>query len=80
MKPKQRGWKEGVLTKDLMSYGRARYGTGVPEHKTGDTVRYKKFKRLPDEDGRVYGSKYEYHYVDLDNMKLVRSDKLWVEQ
>ena len=69
-KPKIRGWKEGVITKDLTSMG----GT---VHKKGSIVRYKKFKSVDDD---VLVSKYQYHYLDQSNHNLVRSHELLVDE
>ncbi len=70
MKPKIRGWKEGILTEDLRSVG----GT---THKKGAKVRYKKH-RTYDEDNFWTGG-YEYHYLDQDNYNLVRSGDLLIQ-
>lgn len=71
MRPKLRGWKEGVITKDLMSVG----GSG---HKKGDTVRYKRHKTLPDSDGFRL-TEYEWHYLNTDNYNLVRTIEVIIE-
>ncbi len=64
MKPKIRGYKEGEITQTLKSLG----GT---IHVKGSIVRYRRF-RNPQDDG------YEYHYLDQDNMNLIRDYKLLV--
>jgi hypothetical protein len=71
MSKKIRGYKEGVLSKNLTSVG----GGG---HKKGDTVRYKKFKGVRQNDGFLF-SDYEYHYLDTNNYNLVRTTKLLIE-
>lgn len=71
MTPKIRGYKEGIITKDLISVA----GTGF---KKGDTVRYKKMKVHKDKDGFLL-YEYEFHYLDLDNKNLVRSPELFIE-
>ena len=38
MKPKLKGWKEGVMTEDLIGFG--------CKHTKGSTVRYKRYKQL----------------------------------
>lgn len=70
IKPKIRGWKEGVITEDLMSVG----GT---VHRKGSIVRYKRCKTI--EDDRVLG-KYEWHYLDQSNFNLIRSHELLVDE
>ncbi len=71
MEPKIRGWKEGIITKDLKSVG----GAG---HKKGDTVRYRRFKTSPDTDGFRL-TYYEWHYVDVNNYNLVRCTEVIIE-
>ena len=71
MKPKIRGWKEGIITKTLKSVG----GTG---HLKGDTVRYRRFKAYADKDGFKH-SDHEWHYLDTDNYNLVRTTQLLIE-
>lgn len=71
MKPKMRGWKEGVLAKDLN-------GMGGHSHRKGHTVRYKVYKVYPDKDGYVFNEK-EYHVLDLDNYNLIRTGSLFIE-
>ncbi len=65
VKPKWRGWKEGVLTKTLRSVG----GTVLLE---GSIVRAKRRKAY-DEDGSWTGE-YEWHYIDQTNYNLIRGD------
>ena len=69
MRPKIRGWKEGVMSEDLVGFGHT--------HKKGDTVRYKKHRTI-DEDTSY--SKYEYHYIDLNNFNLIRTSKFLIEE
>lgn len=71
MEPKIRGWKEGIITKDLKS-------VGGPGHKEGDIVRYRRFKTYPDADGFKL-TDYEWHYVDTNNYNLVRCTELIIE-
>ena len=70
MKPKIRGWKEGVLKEDLNSMGSFSY-------KKGDTVRYKKCRTIGKD--KSY-SDYEYHYTDLNNFNLIRCSKFLIEE
>lgn len=70
-KQKLHGWKEGKLSKDLFTA----FGTSL---KKGQTVRYKKFKSVPDKDGFRF-SEYEYHYVDTDNQNLIRCTRLIID-
>jgi hypothetical protein len=69
MKPKIRGWKEGIIIEDLRSMG------GFI-HRKGSTVRYKRHKDY-DSDGYWTG-KYEWHYLDTENYNLIRSDELLI--
>lgn len=71
MKPKQRGWKEGIISEDLNAYG----GGG---HKKGSLVRYKRVKSQKDSDGFKL-TDYEWHYIDENNYNLVRTTKLIIE-
>lgn len=71
MKPKLRGWKEGVMKEDLRSAG------GGHVHKKGDKVRYKKMKSIGDD--RLV-SQYQWHYLDLNNYNLIRSHRLHIEE
>jgi len=71
MKPLMKGWKEGVITKDLVS-------VGGNIHKKGSIVRYKKY--LINDELKEYSShKYEWHYLDQDNSNLIRSSELLIE-
>lgn len=72
IKPKWRGWKEGVLMKDLQSYG----GTIL---KKGQIVRYKRHKEF-DTENSCWTGKYEWHYLDQSNYNLIRSNKLLVKE
>ena len=63
MKPKYRGWKEGILSQDIRSWG----GT---VHRKGDLIRYKR-KKAYGEDGYWTG-KFEWHYLNTDNYELIR--------
>jgi hypothetical protein len=73
MRPKQKGWKEGVLSKSIKSMG----GTLLLE---GQVVRYKRYKTLPD---RSHGgwklTDHEWHYTDTDNQNLIRMTELIIE-
>lgn len=71
IKPKLRGWKEGILTEDLRSVG----GT---VHRKGSIVRYKKHKCITEYD-KLLGD-YEYHYLDQTNYNLVGSHKLLIQE
>jgi len=73
MKPKIRGYKEGTIIQDLWSLG----GGG---HRKGDTVRYRLYNKEPDSDGRIYGKPREYHYLNLDNLGLVRTEELLIKE
>ena len=69
MKPKHRGWLEGIITQDLMTVG------GSSGHRAGDIVRYKRIKTIPDRDGFKL-TDYEWHYVDQNNFNLVRTTEI----
>lgn len=71
MKPKQHGWKEGIITKNLKSVG----GSG---HRKGDIVRYRRYKVYADKDGFKH-SDHEWHYIDTNNYNLVRTTQLLIE-
>ena len=71
MAKKIKGYKEGILTKNLNSVG----GSG---HKKGDVVRYKKMKTVRTKNDYVF-SDYEFHYLDVNNYNLVRCTKLFIE-
>lgn len=71
MKPKLRGWKEGIITRDLRS-------AGGGMHKKGSLVRYKRKKTIEDSDGFRL-TKYEWHYLDENNYNLIRSIELTIE-
>lgn len=71
MKPKQKGWKEGIISEDLKSLG------GIT-HKKGSLVRYKRVKTIKDKDGFKL-TDYEWHYIDENNYNLVRTNKLIIE-
>ncbi len=70
MKPKRRGWREGILTKDLQGLGKG--------YKKGDTVRFRRYKTLPSENGFRL-TEYEWHYVNTDNQNLIRTTELIIE-
>lgn len=71
MKEKIRGWKEGILTKTLTSVG------GGVKYVKGQTVRYKRHRAVRI-DGKRY-TDYEWYYTDLENMNLIRSLELVIE-
>jgi len=82
-KPKQRGWKEGILTEELRSGG----GT----HKKGAIVRYKRYKLFEKHDfwnskKKVFTDhwswkgKYEWYYLDQQNSNLIRSTRFLIEE
>ena len=72
IKPKRRGWKEGILKRDLRSVG----GSG---HKKGDIVRYKLYKVYNPETKRST-NKHEWHYVNQQNNTLVRTSEFLIEE
>ncbi len=72
MKPKIRGYKEGTMSEDLRSFNSI--------HKKGDAVRYRLLNKVPDEAGRIFGKRREYHYLDLNNMNLIRSERLLIKE
>ena len=72
IKPKRRGWKEGILKRDLRSVG----GSG---HKKGDTVRYKRYKVFNTET-KCSTNKYEWHYINQQNHELVRTSEFLIEE
>jgi hypothetical protein len=70
IKPKQKGWKEGVLTKDLINgYGE--------KFKKGQVIRYKRYKATGD-DRRL--GEYEWHYTDQSNRGLIRAHELYIKE
>ena len=71
MRPKIRGWNEGIISRDLYSVG----GSGF---KKGDVVRYRRFKTMLDEDGHKW-TEYEWYYVDTNNYNLVRTIEKIIE-
>ena len=73
MKPKLKGWKEGVMTEDLIGFG--------CKHTKGSTVRYKRYKQLCNPKRGVFrsGDGYELHYIDLNNYNLIRSTRFLIE-
>lgn len=77
MKPKIRGWKEGVLTKDILSYGDSLAGRKY-SHKKGSVVRYRRFK-VYDSETNTWTGKYEWHYLDQNNYNLVRMSELFIK-
>ena len=70
MKPKTRGWNEGIISEDLVGLGYT--------HKKGSLVRYKRKKTLPDPDGFLL-TNYEWHYLDENNYNLIRHFKRMIE-
>lgn len=71
MKPKTRGWHEGILSISLTN------GFGVTLEK-GSIVRYRRFKSLRDKDGFKL-TMYEWHYLNEDNQNLVRTSSRTIE-
>lgn len=78
MKPKWRGWKEGIITEDLQSGGSA-MANKPPEHRKGDRVRYKRHKEY-DSESDFWTGKYEWHYLDLNNYNLVRTSEFLIKE
>ena len=72
IKPKMRGWKEGILKQDLNAIG----GYG---HKKGDTVRYKRY-RVYDPDTMCSTNEYEWHYINQQNYNLVRTREFLIQE
>lgn len=70
MKPKIRGWKEGIMSQDLNGFGYT--------HKKGDIVRYKRVKSQVDSDGFRLTA-YEWHYTDTNNFNLIRTIRKTIE-
>lgn len=70
IKPKHKGWKEGVIKEDLNSVG----GSSL---KKGEIVRYKK-RRVYDDDS-CWTGQYEYHYTNQQNNILIRDSKLLIK-
>jgi hypothetical protein len=70
IEPKRRGWKEGILSETLESFG----GT---KHLKGAIVRYKKYK-IFDTETHGWTGKYEWHYMDQTNYNLIRCSKLLI--
>jgi hypothetical protein len=71
MKPKLRGWKEGIIIEDLRSMG------GFT-HRKGSTVRYKRHKEYDSKS--FWTGKYQWYYLDTDNTNLVRSGELLIDE
>ena len=76
IKPKIKGWQEGILSKDLRSVG----GTVL---KKGSIVRYKRYKEFDNDfhTGKLeWTGKHEWHYIDQSNSNLIRgNDELLIE-
>ena len=72
IKPKYRGWKEGILTKEIING----YGQVL---KKGETVRYKRYKEW-DTDTNFWTGKYEYHYMNQCNNVLIRIRELLINE
>lgn len=70
MKPILKGWKEGIITEDLISVGGFMY-------KKGSIVRYKKHRSLGDD--RLV-SEYQWYYLDQNNYNLIRHYKLLIDE
>jgi hypothetical protein len=70
MKPKLKGWKEGIISEDLCGFNYT--------HKKGSLVRYKINKTQPDSDGFRL-TEYEWHYLDENNFNLIRSVRKIIE-
>ena len=72
METKRRGWKEGIMTKDLAGFN------GNTIHTKGSLVRYRKIRSVPDADGFKH-SEFEWHYLDQNNFNLVRTREFLIE-
>ena len=72
IEPKMRGWKEGVLNRDLRAVG----GHGF---KKGDTVRYKRYK-VYDLETMCSTNEYEWHYLNQQNKELIRTSEFLIEE
>jgi hypothetical protein len=70
MRPKIRGWKEGIISEDLVGFGFT--------HKKGSLVRYKRYKTFADSDGFRLTA-YEWHYLDENNRNLIRTTRKIIE-
>ena len=70
IKKKYRGWKEGVMSRDLVCVGGSM-------HKKGSIVRYRKYKEMDFDFG--WTGEYEYNYVDQANFNLIRCKELLIE-
>ncbi len=71
MKPKTRGWNQGILSQDITNV----YGTKFVK---GQVIRYKKIKERNLEFGTWTGN-FEYHYVDENNVGLIRMSELLID-
>ena len=70
MRNKLKGWSEGIISRDLISFGYT--------HKKGSIVRYKRYKTQPYNDGFKL-TQYEWHYLDQNNYNLVRTTERIIE-
>ncbi len=70
--PKWRGYKEGILSKTIMSIGGS-------THLKGSIVRYRRHKVLEFDTG-IWTGEYEWHYLDQTNHNLIRIAELYIEQ
>ena len=73
-----KNWKEGVLTRDLMS-NRASVLTNIPELKKGETVKWKKRAVIDPVEGKHLGD-YEYVYTDMNALTTVISRKFFIQE
>jgi len=65
IKPKYKGWKEGVLKQDLIPV------VGSPLKKE-QIVRYRRYK-VYESTSHTWFGKFEWHYMDQSNSNLIRS-------
>lgn len=65
MKDKRKGWKEGILAKEIRS-------VSGHSHKVGDIIRYRKYKTYETSNSSPYTS-HEFHVLNTENMGLVRT-------
>ena len=71
MEKKLKGWKEGIIGRDLKSMGGSK-------HSTGSTVRYRTYKSYPSDGGYRYSFR-EYHVIDTNNQNLIRTTTLMID-
>jgi hypothetical protein len=68
MEKKRKGWKEGILTRELVSQGGHTYPSGSVVRYRKVNIRWNPIKK----------TNVEYQYVDQDNMNLICTTELYI--